>query len=451
MPSQQRAEQLSKEGRIGLAIASLQLNPSLSIRKLSKVYNVPRSTLQSRLHGIQPIHETRSLKRALSSVEEQSLVQWILDLASRGFPPHIIDVRRMADTLRAARGQNPPPPPLGRCWAQRFINAQPELKMRWSRKFHSQRALCEDPVTIQEWFKLVQDTRERYGILDEDTYNFDETGFQIGVASTSKVVTGSETVGRARAIQPGDREWVTVIECVCARGWAIPPFVILQGRVHQAAWYSNLPADWIVAVSDNGWTNNDLGLTWIQHFHRSTQSVTRGAYRLLILDGHDSHATPKFDLFCAQNQIITLCMPPHTSHLLQPLDLGCYSPLKHAYGNEVLQLARERIFHVDKVDFLSMYQAIRPSVFSQKNIQAGFQAASLIPYCPERVLSSLSVVRTPPQPGTPPDWVAETPHTVSQLQKQAQYIQNLLRRQSDRKSTRLNSSHSGESRMPSSA
>jgi hypothetical protein len=88
----------------------------------------------------------------------------------------------------------------------RFIRRQSELQTKWNRKFHSQRARCEDPVTIRAWFKLVQDTCEAYGILTEDTYNFDETGFMMGVASTSKVVTSSDTIGRATLIQPGDRE-----------------------------------------------------------------------------------------------------------------------------------------------------------------------------------------------------------------------------------------------------
>lgn len=92
--------------------------------------------------------------------------------------------------------------------------------MKWNRKFNSQRARCEDPVTIGAWFKLVQETRLKYGILDEDTYNFDETGFMMGVAATSKVVTSSSTIGRAVTIQPGDREWVTTIEGVNASGWA---------------------------------------------------------------------------------------------------------------------------------------------------------------------------------------------------------------------------------------
>jgi hypothetical protein len=173
----------------------------------------------------------------------------------------------MADNLLAARGQTPPPQPVGKCWMSRFINAQPELQTKWNRKFHSQRAKSEDPVAIRAWFKLVEETRQSYGILDTDIYNFDETGFMMGIAATSKVVTSSETVSRAVAIQPGNREWVTTIEGINAAGWSIPPFVILLGKLHQASWYQGLPPDWVIAVSDNGWMTDELGLKWVKHFH----------------------------------------------------------------------------------------------------------------------------------------------------------------------------------------
>ena len=55
----------------------------------------------------------------------------------------------MADTLLTARGQNPPPQPVGKNWVSRFINAQPELQTKWNRKFYSQRAKCEDPKIIE--------------------------------------------------------------------------------------------------------------------------------------------------------------------------------------------------------------------------------------------------------------------------------------------------------------
>ena len=103
-------------------------------------------------------------------------MQWILDLDQRGFPPHIIDVRRMADALLTARGQDPPPQPIGKNWVSHFIQSQPELQTKWTRKFSSQRADYEDPVAITAWFKLVAETRQTYGVLDQDVYNFDETG-----------------------------------------------------------------------------------------------------------------------------------------------------------------------------------------------------------------------------------------------------------------------------------
>jgi hypothetical protein len=54
---------------------------------------------------------------------------------------------------------------------------------------------------------------------------------------SSKVITSSESVGRATVIQPGNRTWSTVIECINASGWALPPFVILEGKVHLQYWY----------------------------------------------------------------------------------------------------------------------------------------------------------------------------------------------------------------------
>jgi hypothetical protein len=54
----------------------------------------------------------------------------------------------------------------------------------------------------------------------------------MGVILTSKVITSSDRKGRLRTKQPGNRKWVTAIEAVNARGWAIPPFIIFNGKVH---------------------------------------------------------------------------------------------------------------------------------------------------------------------------------------------------------------------------
>ena len=155
---------LQKEAKLLLAKQAVQLNQFSSHRKAAETYRVSETTFRRRLQGIGPQTETNARKRKLKPSEEQALVQWILDLDQRGFPPQIIDVRRMADYLLASRGQNPPPQPVGKNWVSRFINNQPKLKTQWNRKFHSQRAKCEDPHIINAWFQRVQETRLKYGI-----------------------------------------------------------------------------------------------------------------------------------------------------------------------------------------------------------------------------------------------------------------------------------------------
>jgi hypothetical protein len=80
--------------------------------------------------------------------------------------------------------------------------------------------------------------------------------------------------------------------------------------MHQASWYNDLPPEWVIGVSENGWTNNEIGLFWLEHvFDKHTKNRTIGRYRLLILDGHGSHVTPEFDQYCLDHSIIVLCMP----------------------------------------------------------------------------------------------------------------------------------------------
>lgn len=196
----------------------------------------------------------------------------------------------------------------------------------------------------------MEDTKAKYGVQDKDIHNFDETGFQMGVIGSMKVVTVSEGRTRPDLVQPGNREWVTVIQSICADGSTTPPFIIYKGRVHISAWYEeiNIPRHWKLSVSENGWTNNQLGLEWLKHFDASTKTRQVGPYRLLILDGHESDLNQDVKDYCLEHKILTLCMPAHSSHILQPLDVVLFSPLKQKYSQRVRDLARHRIFHIDK-------------------------------------------------------------------------------------------------------
>src|ERR1700743_3864099 len=111
----------------------------------------------------------------------------------------------------------------------------------------------------------------------------------MGIIFTGMVVTTSEGRGKVKLAQPGNREWATVIQGVNSQGWAIPPFIILAGKNHLSSWYENspLPKDWVISVTENGWTTNERGLEWIQHFEKHTRPRSTAGYRLLVLDGHE--------------------------------------------------------------------------------------------------------------------------------------------------------------------
>ncbi|KAI1676274.1 DDE superfamily endonuclease [Pyrenophora tritici-repentis] len=331
----------------------------------------------------------------------------------------------MADKLLHERGGNP----VGKNWVDNFVKRTPELRTRWSRPYDHQRAICEDPAAIQRWFDLVETTKQKWGIVDDDIYNFDETGFMMGKILSQLVITASEGYGKKKRIQPGNREWVTVIQGVGASGRRLPPFVVFAGKVLINVWFENLPADWVLEVSPNGWTNNQLALAWLEHFDTHTKRHTVGGYRLLIIDGHESHCSVEFQDLCKKKNIVLLCMPAHSSHLLQPLDVACFGPLKRKYGDAVSALARNRTNYISKETFLPAFRAALEQSITKENIQAGFRAAGLVPHDPQAVLSKLDVVvQTPKQsPRRADTWEAQTPHNAREFEAQSTLIRQRVR------------------------
>jgi hypothetical protein len=423
---------IEQEGRIELAIQALRNKKIASITEAARVYEVPRTTLRDRVKGIGYRNTTRANCSKLDKIEEDSLERWILDLDMRGKAPTLAMAKEMANILLAQRSVNTPPLPLGKNWISRFVARREKLKTRFSRRYAAQRALCEDPELIREWFDQYRNIIAEYGILDNDIYNFDETGFAMGITSTSKVITSREWQGKRKVVQPGNREWVTAIECIHLDG-VLPPTIIFKAKVFISAWCSIVPDNWRFEVSNNGWTTDQIGISWLENsFIPYVKKRQHGAWSLLVMDGHGSHLTPQFDTLCMENNIVPICMPSHSSHLLQPLDVGCFGVLKHFYGQAVQDLARIGSTDIKKLDFLHLYPTTRAATYTTSTIASSFMASGIIPYAPEVVLSKLEV--HPPSPTLPPsrgsasshEFIPHTPSKAINFRRQAASIKRLL-------------------------
>jgi hypothetical protein len=223
-----------QEGRALLAIQAIKNKEISSIRAAARIFSVPRRTLDLRLRGVQSRANSRANSHKMTEIEEDSLEKWTLSMDVRGSAPRPSMVREMADILLAKRG-NGPIITVGKNWVTKFIDRHPNLASQFSKRYNYTRAKCEDPEIISEWFTKVQQNLLQYGIDPSDIYNFDETGFAMGVTATARVITRSEYYGKRAVLQPGDREWVTSLECINASGWVMPPCIIFKGKRYIAS------------------------------------------------------------------------------------------------------------------------------------------------------------------------------------------------------------------------
>jgi len=179
MPQPTSAQLASKEGRIALAINSYKSGDFTSIQSAADTYDIPESTLRTRLKGRPSWQEYRSINHNLTDTEELVLVNWILSIDERGLPVCTALIRDIANLLLQKRtGLDASSTRIVRVrWPYNFVRRHDSLRTRYNQKYDYKRALYKDPKVIRDWFRLVQNTVIKYRIQDEDIYNFDKTGF----------------------------------------------------------------------------------------------------------------------------------------------------------------------------------------------------------------------------------------------------------------------------------
>ncbi|KAI5235166.1 hypothetical protein E4T42_09759 [Aureobasidium subglaciale] len=149
----------------------------------------------------------------------------------------------------------------------------------------------------------------------------DEHSIALRVCVNSTVI-GDALQRRAYVKSPEDREWVSIIETVLGTGGFIRPL--------------------------------------LQTIFKPETRPDTGTWRLLILDGYSSYTAIDFLWFCKQQQIYLLFLPAHTSHVLQPLDLGVFAPLKSRYRSQIAALASlDDASPIKKQRFLTCYNSAR--------------------------------------------------------------------------------------------
>ena len=199
----------------------------------------------------------------------------------------------------------------------------------------------------------------------------------------------------------GSREWVSILGCVCADGSALTPAVIFKGLSGTVGenWLDEAMEEdrYWAAATEKGWTSNETGLNWLTEvFPPETKDKPNNRIRLLVLDGHSSHVNDKFFDQCDKLRIRVAILPPHSTHRLQPLDVGFFSPLSTAYtviANQQYNAFEGRL-RVNKSIFFGNFLRAWKKAVTEATIKSAWKKAGLIPHdrsilCSTRFSTSL--------------------------------------------------------------
>jgi len=96
-----------KEAHLQLANQAIKQGQIQSVNRAARIYKTPRSTLRDRRAEIKARRDCTPNSRLLTDPEEEVLIQYILDLDTRGFAPNLPCVRDMASQINIARGGKP--------------------------------------------------------------------------------------------------------------------------------------------------------------------------------------------------------------------------------------------------------------------------------------------------------------------------------------------------------
>jgi hypothetical protein len=230
-------------------------------------------------------------------------------------------------------------------------------------------------------------------------YNMDEKGMMIGKVKKHHRIFTKQSLESGRVLgvnEPGSREWITMLATICADGtWGRPMLIYAsQASELQDTWLSGVdPSQMDVSFSAtaSGWTNDSIGLQWLTDFEgwsRDKLDDPKRDYRLLILDGHGSHVTSKFFEICYQKRIILAVFPPHSTHRLQPLDIGMFRPFAMRYSMYLDQWHNDRLGHCNfsKREFFQVFWPSYLQSFTTKNVLSAWEKSGIWPRDSDKIV-----------------------------------------------------------------
>ena len=356
------------------AIKAVELGDS--IRHAAEMFNVPRSTLHNKVTGKTDVDVKPGPDPYLTFEEEEELASFLIQTAKIGYPHTKNQVLALVQQIVDSKGIDTT---VINGWWERYRQRHPRLTLKSAVPLTYARAMATDQDVLNRYFDILESCWQNNSIYDSPgrIFNCDETGLPL--CPKSLKVVGEVGHKTLNYVTGNSKSQITVLACTSAAGFAIPPFVIFARKTLNPELTKGEVPGTLYGLSENGWVNRDLFQHWLLNHFLIYAPPSRPI--LLLLDGHSSHYCPEAIRLAAENKIILFALPPHTTHLTQPLDKGCFGPLKIFWRQLCHQFCAENPGRtVTQYDFSKLFAAAWYKAFTMTNIISSFRVTGVCPF-----------------------------------------------------------------------
>ncbi|XP_065650570.1 uncharacterized protein LOC136078709 [Hydra vulgaris] len=260
---------------------------------------------------------------------------------------------------------------------------------RWSKKIltrkadnlASKRAASCTPEIIDRYFQCVAEQYQQTGITSgSHIWNCDEKGFS-GIQGKAAVVCRKGTRHVFKLTDNNEKIIYTVNNCCNSDGHFAPPFVVYKAiRNFRHDWARDGPVGTKYSISKSGCMEHDTFIEWLKEvFIPETEQI--GGIHTLLLDGHTTHITLEAILLCKKYNIILICLPEHSSHILQPFDRCVYFHVKQAWKILSKYCKDSKCKNLDKKNLSPLLKLLykKGKCFTGLHASVGFQYTGSFP------------------------------------------------------------------------
>ncbi|CAH0721510.1 unnamed protein product, partial [Brenthis ino] len=367
----------------------------MKIREASRLYSVPRGTLQDRLHFRVPEGPRKmGPDSILSKSEETEIANWLITLADCGFP---LKSDNLLNTVQNIMIEDGRPNPFtngrpGKKWLQSFFRRNPLLSLRTPEAISKGRAIITEE-SIRKWFDNLKKyliSIEALDLLEDPQriFNGDETSFII-CPKTGKVIAPRGYKNVYQIVKGKEKEAITVLAFFSANGDILPPCVVFPYIRPPKDVVNSMPDSWFLGKSDTGWMKADVFFDYVSKcLNKWIQENNIKKPVLVFVDGHKSHMTMGLSQYCYDNNIILYALPPNTTHLMQPADVSVFKPLKSEWTSTIHEWCSQpdNLNSVlTKATFCPLLDKVLQKSTLIASIKNGFRKCSLFPFNPDAV------------------------------------------------------------------